>query len=399
LGELAYMVAVVLIVAIIVGTASYFVTPRAAAYPVPFANVTVNVPTSAPLPYRQLTTGNWNDKSPVWSPNGSLIAYISDRKGLWSVWMMNASGASSEQVSAPGVLAMYPEWSPDSSSVSYWFMDGTTYGYEVVNVNTLRITRVTPVGVSALQGPAQWSPDGSKLLFYAMNATPQLVVADVEEGSLTALANASGSSLLSAWANDTSVLYTSTDNGTAIYMLDLTTGYVSPFLSYPGKDFITPSVDFNGSVAYFSDKLPDIMSTSPYVSYGYGYDLWFRTISNSTATFQFTMAADAYQSLNLIPVPFVPGFMDTAYPPQWNNNATKLLYVCDDPASGERMWIWNLVNWTMAAVPPTTGCNTVDPTWSPDGSMIAFSCDLGGQYHIWLTGLSGLKAVSSTTGY
>lgn len=394
--RLLLLVAAAVVAVILGGTllaSMSVVTP----YGLPEVGINVTLPAS--LPYRQITTGSWDDRNPVYSPNGSLIAYVSDRGGFWGVWVMKSSGASQRKLTPDGVMAMYPQWSPDSSAISYWFMNGLTYGIGIFNLTANRTILVTPSYMNAFQGPANWSPDGSRVLFYAMGNPPQLVMDDASKGSLTVLANATGSSLDSAWVNSTTVLYTSTDNGTSINMLDLRTGASTPYLSFPGFSFIKPSVGFNGSIVYFSNKLPDLMSTAPYVSYSYGYDLWVQTLSNSTATFQYVMADDSYRSGILIPVPFVPGIVDSSYTAQWNNNATKLLYVCDDPVNGYRMWIWDVTHWTSASVAPTRDCNVREPVWSPDGSQIAFSSDLSGQYHIYVTNLSGVSSAPSSIAY
>jgi TolB protein len=45
----------------------------------------------------------WNNASPAWSPDGSQIAFISDRTGSWQIWLMNADGSNQHPLFANGL--------------------------------------------------------------------------------------------------------------------------------------------------------------------------------------------------------------------------------------------------------------------------------------------------------
>src|SRR5215469_14332703 len=68
---------------------------------------------------RGLTNGNYSDSSPRWSPDGTRIAYISDRNGkpqIYVRWMDTGQTAKlTNLVNAPTGL----EWSPDGKLISF----------------------------------------------------------------------------------------------------------------------------------------------------------------------------------------------------------------------------------------------------------------------------------------
>ncbi|MCQ3977399.1 MAG: hypothetical protein DPW09_28555 [Anaerolineae bacterium] len=46
----------------------------------------------------------WNNAAPAWSPDGSQIAFMTDRTGKWELWLMNADGSNQRPMFSNGAL-------------------------------------------------------------------------------------------------------------------------------------------------------------------------------------------------------------------------------------------------------------------------------------------------------
>jgi Tol biopolymer transport system component len=47
----------------------------------------------------------WNNAAPTWSPDGSQIAFLTDRNGQWEIWIMNADGSNQQPLFSANTLA------------------------------------------------------------------------------------------------------------------------------------------------------------------------------------------------------------------------------------------------------------------------------------------------------
>jgi dipeptidyl aminopeptidase/acylaminoacyl peptidase len=73
----------------------------------------------------QLTSGDWEDVAPSWSPDGTRIAFASARHEDWDVtpvndlYMVSADGGEPVRITATDGGASSPSWSPDGTRIAY----------------------------------------------------------------------------------------------------------------------------------------------------------------------------------------------------------------------------------------------------------------------------------------
>ena len=115
---------------------------------------------------RELTKHSAIETEPVLSPDGKMLAYVSDRTGQPQVYIMDLSSKKATRLSKKGNYNTSPAWSPDSSMVAFTSQKrgskSTIYRVRIDD-NLGTQTRVSPENISS-ESPA-WSPDGSMVAF------------------------------------------------------------------------------------------------------------------------------------------------------------------------------------------------------------------------------------------
>jgi Tol biopolymer transport system component len=152
----------------------------------------MNADGSGATPLTKLTASGTSVDNALWSPDGSKILFESARvldgsdalspNFIFNIWLINADGSgatSLTKLTAPGTSNEEPVWSPDGSKIafaSFRALDGSDSSNGVRNIWVMNadgsgatsVTKLTAANSDSDQ--PSWTPDGSKVLFASERA-------------------------------------------------------------------------------------------------------------------------------------------------------------------------------------------------------------------------------------
>ncbi len=179
---------------------------------------------------RQLTAGKKSSQSPAWSPDGSRLAFVSDRTDKRQIYLIDPKGGEAESLTSLEDGVDRFEWAPDGKTIAYTATDPKSaaakdrdkkYGeflvveqdyrmtqLYVIDVAT-RATRTLTSGGAFTVGDFSWSPDSRNIAFdhrvnpaLANGGSADISVVTVADASVRKLVTQDGPDTNPVWSPD-----------------------------------------------------------------------------------------------------------------------------------------------------------------------------------------------------
>jgi alpha-tubulin suppressor-like RCC1 family protein/Tol biopolymer transport system component len=126
----------------------------------------------------KITNNTIDDRNPVWSPDGTKIAFTSAQTIGTNIYTMNSDGSNIVQLTNTATPNFYPAWLPDGKKIAFTnYLNGIGQIY-IMNADGTGLTRITNNTFEDKQ--PTWSPTGTQIAFssfrdgnweiYSMNA-------------------------------------------------------------------------------------------------------------------------------------------------------------------------------------------------------------------------------------
>ncbi len=317
---------------------------------------------------QQITTNSADEYSPVWSPDGTKIAFSSNLSGDYEVHVMDADGSNVVNLTKTPAIDETPSWSPDGTRIAFTSARGGglfDLAIWVMNANGTGQTKLTTLTGGEIF--PSWSPDGNRIAFEKQGAGFQVYVMNADGSNpvnLTAL-NGNNNERQPVWSPDGQLL---AFYGQVGFQNELFTmkpdGSSRTNISNNASNDFQPVFSPDGTkIAFASNRN------------GNNDNIWVMDASGANPV-KITDLAIAAESPDWQPLPFFEPPVTVDRPKKLENDL--IVFSSNrsglgNPEGDAEIFVMTAIGTDLKQLTANNGLADLDPTWSPFGRKIAFS--------------------------
>lgn len=127
-----------------------------------------------------IASGEWNDRHPAASPDGSQLAFASDRDGAWDIYILELGSGNIRRVTDTPAYEGWPSWSPDGRWLAV-----ESYADGDLDIWVLSVDGSSPpiqlTNEAGADSSPAWDPQGRRIAFISdRSGQPDLFLADLD---------------------------------------------------------------------------------------------------------------------------------------------------------------------------------------------------------------------------
>lgn len=135
----------------------------------------------------QLTDDPRDDYSPAWSPDGEKITFVSERDGNPEIYVMSADGSDPIRLTHNAVVDFYPAWSPNGKWIAFYSRRNSNTDIYLLKATCINMPESCDVGQLRLTNDAgydyepTWSRDSELIAFVSeRHGNPEIYVMNAD---------------------------------------------------------------------------------------------------------------------------------------------------------------------------------------------------------------------------
>ena len=341
----------------------------------------------APAGFHRVTDATERDDVPSWSPDGSRLLF--ERRGedgTWSLMLVDAAGGEPRALTS-GSDAGWADWSPDGSRIVFWGVDDAGRGnLWLVGAAGGEPARVTDAEATAFP---VWSPDGSRIAYQEKLPNGAWSLELLDPDTLEA------QPITPPVQTMPSRPQFSPDGAAIAYQVAVHGDFGLWRLEFPRSS--TGAVDYGATPV----SVPGSTLLPMDIGQAHGNSTWspdgtriaLQMVNLVTApngepllSYKTWLTAPNGASPQLL----LPGRTLADRSPSWSPTGSWLVQWSWNDDLRAAVWLVSADGATAVDLTADLGGDALYPSWSPDGTRVAFTSDREGTFDVWVADLTAL---------